>query len=430
MSRLRLDSLERLGWRFGLETVQGLLTELGNPEQSLSVVHVAGSNGKGSTCAFIASFLKHCGYRTGLYTSPHLCNLRERFRINGTWISHEALERHSQRVLKACQKVQAKIGHSPTHFEALTAMAFCWFKEQKVDWVVLEVGLGGRLDATNVIKAPAVSLIAPVSLEHQDILGKTIEKIAWEKAGILKAGCPAATVQPNSRAARVIERTARQKGTQLWLAGRDFHFRKGRSGFYWEGPGLQHYFKLPGLVDYQVPNAALAVAGIQALKAKGVQVEVGRIQSSFSTARWPGRLEEISGKPLQVLDGAHNPDAARALASSLKARYRGKRWIVLNGYLGDKDHETVVRTLAPLASLSIVTEPDSDRKKDGKLVFGSWEKQGVPAFLVKDWGRALDFAMLKQASSPPGTGLLITGSLYLVGACRRRLVGLEGLEEI
>ena len=427
---MRLESLERLGWRFGLETVRTLLSELGNPEQSLSVIHVAGSNGKGSTCAFIASFLKHCGYRTGLYTSPHLCDLRERFRINGSWISQEALERHSQGVLKACRKVQAIIGHSPTHFEALTAMAFCWFKEQKVDWVVLEVGLGGRLDATNVVRTPAVSLIAPVGLEHQDILGKTIEKIAWEKAGILKAGCPAAAVQTHPRAARVMDQTARQRGTQLWLAGRDFHFRKERSGFYWEGPGLRYHFKLPGLAGYQVPNAALALAGIQALQAKGVRAEAGTIQTAFLSTRWPGRMEEINRKPLQVLDGAHNPDAAKALVASLKARYPRKRWIVLNGYLGDKDHEAVVRTLAPLASHSIVTEPDSDRKKDGEFVFKAWEQQGVPSLLVKDWGRALDFALLKQSAGPPGTGLLITGSLYLVGACRSRLMGLKGLEKI
>ncbi|HJT24161.1 MAG TPA: bifunctional folylpolyglutamate synthase/dihydrofolate synthase, partial [bacterium] len=197
---MRLESLEQLGWRFGLETIQALLAELGNPQTSLQVVHVAGSNGKGSTCAFMASFLKHSGYKTGLYTSPHLCDIRERFRINGTWISAVDFNRHCRRVLEACRKVQRKMGHLPTHFEALTAIAFCWFKEQKVDWVVLEVGLGGRLDATNVIASPAVCLIAPVGLEHQNILGKTLEEIAYEKAGILKEGCLAAAVQPHREA--------------------------------------------------------------------------------------------------------------------------------------------------------------------------------------------------------------------------------------
>src|ERR1039458_5494099 len=177
-SPLRLESLERLGWRFGLQTMQALLAELGHPEFSLKIVHVAGSNGKGSTCAFMASFLRQCGFKTGLYTSPHLGDIRERFRINGAWISRRDFDRHSKKVLKACGEVEKKLGHLPTHFEALSAIAFSWFEEQKTDWVVLEVGLGGRLDATNVVPAPAVALITPISLEHQDILGKTIGKIA------------------------------------------------------------------------------------------------------------------------------------------------------------------------------------------------------------------------------------------------------------
>lgn len=430
IQKLQLESLEKLGWRFGLETIRALLSELGNPESSLRVIHVAGSNGKGSTCAFMASFLQHCGYKTGLYTSPHLCDIRERFRVNGTWISKNDFSRHSHRVLEACRRVQKKIGHLPTHFEALTAMAFCWFKEKKVDWTVLEVGLGGRLDATNVIHSPAVSLIAPIGLEHQNILGKTIEKIAWEKAGILKEGCLAATLQHHPSAAQVIDRTAREKGSLLWMEGRDFNYRKMPDGFYWEGPGLNRHFKMARFPEYQTMNASLAVAGIQCLRTYGVHGSDQTVQESFWGTRWPGRLEEISRKPLIVLDGAHNPEAARALFNTLKTRYPRRRWIVLNGFLADKDHWAFAKILRPLTVLSIVTEPQSERAESAAKVLKAWERQGVPALLVKDGARALNLALSKLDRHQPAEGLLITGSLYLVGACRKQMVGLKGLAHL
>jgi dihydrofolate synthase / folylpolyglutamate synthase len=426
---LKLESLERFGWRFGLETITALLREIGDPHLSLRCVHVAGSNGKGSACAYVASFLKHCGYKTGLYTSPHLCDIRERFRINGVWISRKDFNRHSQKVLKACQEVKKKLGHFPTHFEALTAMAFSWFQEQKVDWLVLEVGLGGRLDATNVIPAPAVSLITPIGLEHQDILGKSIGKIAWEKAGILKPGSPAATVQYRPEASRVIEKAARQTGANLWIGGRDFKFRRERGGFYWEGPGLRKRFRVSPMPDTQITNAALALAGIQCLGAAGVATVPGTIQKSLSATHWPGRFERVSHEPLVMLDGAHHPDGARALFSFLKRRYSGKRWIVLNGFLDDKDYSSFARVLAPLTELSLVTEPPSGRAEKGKRVFEAWERRRCPALLVQDWSRALSLALMKARRSPK-SGLLITGSLYLVGACRERLLGLKGLNQI
>jgi dihydrofolate synthase/folylpolyglutamate synthase len=416
--RLRLESLEKLGWRFGLQTIQVLLDELGRPELSLKVVHVAGSNGKGSTCAFMASFLKHCGYKTGLYTSPHLSDIRERFRINGVWITEADFKIHSGKVLEACRRVEKKLGHLPTHFEALTAIAFSWFEEQRVDWVVLEVGLGGRLDATNVIAAPALSLITPISLEHQNILGKRIEKIAWEKAGILKPGCMAASLQYDSKAGKVVDQMARKKGALLWLAGRDFIFRKNPKGFYWEGPGLRAEFHLPHSTDYQATNAALAVAGIQALQTQGVFASPRAIQKSILAMLWPGRMEEISRRPLVVMDGAHNPDAARALLNSLKSRYPNKHWIVLSGFLSDKNYTSFARILAPITALSIVTQPFSERAEDGGKVFQAWERAGAKAVFIRDWRQALLFSRAKINLSQ-NRGLLITGSLYLIGDCRK-----------
>jgi dihydrofolate synthase/folylpolyglutamate synthase len=428
---LKLEALEKFGWRFGLETTQTLLSFLGNPQNSLRYIHVAGSNGKGSTCAFMASFLKQSGYKTGLYTSPHLCDIRERFRINGLWISTKDFERHSSRVLKACELVQKKMGHSPTHFEALTAIAFCWFKEQKVDWVVLEVGLGGRLDATNVIQSSALSLITPIGLEHQAILGKTIGEIAGEKAGIIKSGGFVTTAQYSSEALRVIKKRASDCAAELWTAGKEFKYRPIARGFYWSGPGLNQEIDLPNSSGYQVTNAALALAGIQYLRTRdGVHASVGTIQKGFTAMRWPGRMEIVSQKPLILLDGAHNPDGAKALSECLKRIYPHQRWIVLNGLLEDKDHQTFIKCLKPITALSVVTEPHIDRAEKGDVIYRAWEKQGVKTVLVKDWQKALQLAKSKLTASNKKIGLLITGSLYLVGDCRQKLVSLKGLENI
>jgi dihydrofolate synthase/folylpolyglutamate synthase len=426
-SKTGLDSLERFGWRFGLESMRALLQELGNPHLSLRFVHVAGSNGKGSTCVFLASLLKETGARVGLYTSPHLSDLRERFRVNGSWISTADLNRLGRQVLQACFQVRRALGHSPTHFEALTALAFLWFKAQKTDWVVLEVGLGGRLDATNVIPMPEAALITPVGLEHQDILGKTLSKIAWEKAGILKSGGLAATCQNYPEALKSIETTARKTGTLLWRAGKEFRFFKTLRGFAWEGPGLQKEFRMPRMIDYQMANAALAVAGFQLLGAKGLSLAEAGMEKALRATRWPGRMEELSSQPLVVMDGAHNPQAVRGLVDSLLSRYPERRWVVLNGFLKDKDYKTCVKLLAPLTEVSVVTEPANERAEKAIVLFRAWEKAGVRVTAVSDWKKALIFARSKSSAQ---TGLLITGSLYLLGDCRKKWVGLTGLERI
>jgi dihydrofolate synthase/folylpolyglutamate synthase len=428
---LKLESLEKFGWRFGLETTQTLLSFLGNPHASLRYIHVAGSNGKGSTCAFMASFLKHSGYKTGLYTSPHLCDIRERFRINGVWISQRDFDRHSRSVLKACEKTKRKLGNSPTHFEALTAIAFCWFKEQKVDWVVLEVGLGGRLDATNVIVAPAVCLITPIGLEHQRILGKTIGQIAGEKAGIIKPESFVATVQYRAAALTVIREKARELSAELWSSGKEFQYHRTARGIDWSGPGLSEEIKIPQEGDYQAANAALALAGIQYLRTRyQLQVSEKTIEKSFAAMRWPGRMERVSPKPLIFLDGAHNPDGAKVLTTYLKRKYPSHRWIVLNGLLKDKDHRAFIHLLKSITELAVITEPRIDRAENGEIIYKEWEKQGVRSVLVKDLEKALCLAKLKLSVSDQSIGLLITGSLYLVGDCRRELVGLKGLEKI
>ena len=424
----RLESLERFGWRFGLDSIRALLKELGNPETGLKVIHVAGSNGKGSTCAFTSSILQAAGHRTGLYTSPHLCDLRERFRVDGRWIPKPDLVRLAKRVLAACEKVRRRLGHSPTHFEALTALAFLWFQERRVDWVVLEVGLGGRLDATNIVEDPKLCLIAPVSLEHQAILGDKVSQIAREKAGILKPGCVGVTWQTERKATNVIARRADDLGVPLAREGRHYRYHATPSGFDWEGFGFKDRFDLTGAGSYRIGNAALAVAGIRALETAGVSIGHSTLQKGLSRTFWPGRFEVRSRKPLILLDGAHNPAGALALRQALDRRFPGKRWIVLNGFLSDKNVEGIVLSLAGVSGFSIVTEPPSSRGQDGMRVFRAWEQEGVPGVWVGDWRQALNLAVHKAQAGRQN--LLITGSLYLVGACRQAIVGSKGLGKI
>ncbi len=426
--RLNLDSLERLGWRFGLETTQALLEALGNPHLGLRIVHVAGTNGKGSTSAFTASILRENGYKTGLYTSPHLWDVRERFRINGVWIPQADFRRHSGRVLAACGSVQKRMGHLPTQFEALTAVAFLWFKEQRVDWLVLEVGLGGRLDATNVIPAPEAALITPVGLEHREILGNSLRQIAQEKAGILKAGGLAATIQSQPEALESVLNIARQRGVGLWVGGRDFQYRREGNQFHWEGPGLHRSFQLPRSPEFQTMNAALAVAGVQILQTSGAKLSDDKIQRGLSDMRWPGRLERLQADPLTLLDGAHNPEAAKALASALKRAYPHRKMILLNGFLKDKDYASCAMILAPHTQLAVVSTPPSDRAAEGQTIVKGWEAAGVRALWVNDWKHAL--ALSRSLARQKKCPLLIMGSLYLGGACRHEIIGNRGLARI
>lgn len=423
---LKLESLERLGWRFGLDTVRALLEELGNPHLGLRCVHVAGSNGKGTVCAYLADYLRRSGFRTGLYTSPHLCDLRERFRIDGAWMPSTDLQRHSRNVLRACERVRGRLGHLPTHFEALTAIAFCWFREKKVDWAVLETGLGGRLDATNVIPVPALAVLTPIGLEHQDILGKGIPRIAREKAGILKEGGMGVTLQLDPRARQVLQRISKERRVGLWNWGREFRHHPAPGGFLWEGKGLRRRFRLKDPSPVRLRNAALSVAAMTRLGDLGVPIRPSRMQGTLLRSRWPGRFEVVRTSPRILVDGAHNPDGAKALASHLRSRYPGEKWVVLNGLLKDKDQRAYVGELASLAAKVVVTEPSGNRSGKGKQVLKAWERKGATAILVRDWRKALRTARKFQGRQ----ALLVTGSLYLVGDCRKALVGLKGLARI
>lgn len=405
----------------GLERTRALLAELGNPERTLRFVHIAGSNGKGSTAAMIASVLTAAGLRTGLFTSPHLYRFNERFQVDGAPIPDDALEWLTQRVLAAADALP----EHPTEFELMTAVGLLWFAEADCALVVLEVGLGGRLDSTNVIPAPEAAVITNIGLEHTELLGGTVAAIAAEKAGILKTGCRAVLYGQTPEAEEVVSRVCRERGIPLTVSdvsqltvhrsapdGQSFTYR-GR------GP---LFLPLPG--GYQLRNAAAALDAVDALRAARWRIPEEAVTAGLAQVKWPGRLELVRRSPDLIIDGGHNPQCAQALAASLRALYPGRKLVFLTGVLADKDWESMMREILPLAGSVVAVRPDSPRALDADRLAAWTEAQGVPAAACADLDEALRTAL--RLAGPNGA-VCAWGSLYSVGGLRRRL-GLYGAD--
>jgi dihydrofolate synthase/folylpolyglutamate synthase len=381
--------------RFGLERMHRALAALGRPDRDLRVLHVGGTNGKGSTCAMAAAALAAAGHRVGLYTSPHLSRFHERIRVDGRAISDADLAARVEEVRRACPWHEAgSDGDRLTYFEFATLVGLLHFAREKVDAAVLEVGLGGRFDATNAV-TPLVAVVTRVGLDHMQLLGNRIEDIAREKAGIFKAGVPAvvARAQPPEALAVLREEAARR--------GAPFHVAAGA----WPGP-----VALRG--PHQLGNAALAAAALRLLDATGVSVPEPCIAQGIARARWPGRLEEVGGV---VLDGAHNPDGAAALAAALPALYPGRPVELVFGVLADKDHAGMLAALAGSARRVHLVAPDSPRARAP----ASYRELAGGSFPAVDEHRDLATA-LDCARREAGDGALVcvAGSLYLVGEAR------------
>ncbi|MDE3198932.1 MAG: bifunctional folylpolyglutamate synthase/dihydrofolate synthase, partial [Acidobacteriota bacterium] len=346
--------------KWDLDRIRLMLGELGDPQQRLRYIHAAGTNGKGSTCAMIESALRAAGYRTGLYTSPHLVDARERIQIGGLKISEDAWTAAFERVHSAAERLLAReaIEAHPSFFETVTAMAFLAFAEAGVEVVVLEVGLGGRLDATNVI-VPEVAVITPIDFDHEAFLGSSIESIAAEKAGILKAGRPAVFATQRPEALKVLEAKALELNAPVthssaWRV-EDLEIDRFGSRFRLAGDG-EISIRCPLAGKHQVENARTAVA---ALRVFGV--EAPAIQEGISRAQWPGRLQRAGENPAFILDGAHNPAGARALANYIREFFAGEPVRMIYGAMRDKAVDEVTNTLFPLAAEVIVTAPDQPR---------------------------------------------------------------------
>lgn len=392
--------------KLGLERIRALLEALGNPQKAYRVVHVAGTNGKGSTCAMIDAGLRAAGVRTGLFTSPHLIEPTERVQIDGIPVSQQQFARAFEAANRAAESL--KLECLPTYFEMVTAMAFWLFREMGVETAVVEVGLGGRLDATNVVE-PALTVITPVDLDHQAYLGDTIAAIAAEKAGILKSGVPAVFARQNPEASAVLEARARELGVPVRRAT-EYEIRDvsidARGSRFSAGPFTGLECPLAG--EHQLQNAVTAAMALEAL---------GTSPQGIAEARWPGRLERISPNPDVILDGAHNPAGARALAAYLERFYpreRGaapfRRWLIF-GAMRDKAVSEIGTILFPLADKLILTAPANPRAMPPReLAFLAGKGRTAPDVVAA--------LRLVQAECSAEDVILVTGSLFLVGEAR------------
>ena len=392
-----LESLKPLSMRLGLERVERGLSALGHPERGLRILHVAGTNGKGSACAMAAEALRLAGHRPGLYTSPHLVRFNERIALDGHPISDEALFRAAEEVRRACPWHDAGGEDRLTYFEFATLMALVHFARERAGAVVLEVGLGGRFDATNAVR-PLACAVSRIGIDHVELLGDTIQAIAREKAGIFKPGVPAVAAgdQP-AEALAVLRAEAARRGAPFSVAGAT-----------WDGP-----IALRG--PHQRGNAALAAEALRLLDGAGVAVPPWAVARGIAEARWPGRLEEIGGV---VLDGAHNPDGARALAAALPALYPGRPVELVFGVLADKDHEGMLRALGPAVRGLHLAAPASPRARSP----GSYLALATACAPRADAHASLPEALgCARARAVDGAVVAVAGSLYLVGEARSLL---------
>jgi dihydrofolate synthase / folylpolyglutamate synthase len=402
-----LYSLQKFGIKFGLSKTTNILKAMGNPHLGQKYIHVAGTNGKGSVSAMLESILIKAGLKVGFYSSPHLVRFTERFRINRKEISRAKTVELVNGLMNAINPSQP-----PTFFEATTAMALSYFAREKVDIAIMEVGMGGRLDATNVIK-PLVSVITNISLEHQGFLGKRLIDIAGEKAGIIKKGIDLVTGVSQPQVTALFEEACKEKKAPFHWIGRDFRYRsKGDEISYY---GMMRNLKglKPGLQGgYQHKNTALALAAAEVLESKGYNISDENISEGLRDTFWPGRMQVISREPLVVVDGAHNPGAVREVARSIRDSFHYHRLILVAGIMEDKDINSIIGLISPVADYIICTKPDYYRAADPGRIMGqvsAAEKKGeVVETLPAAIARAKSMASSKDL-------ILITGSLFTVG---------------
>lgn len=355
-----------LGSVLGLDNMQNLMEELDNIQERLAVIHVAGTNGKGSTCAMLERILCLGGYRTGRYSSPAVFCEEEKYQVCQVAITDEELKEIFGEIEGACERLTRRGLPHPTLFEIETAAAFLWFYRKKCQIVLLETGLGGRLDATNIIKKPLCSVITTVSMDHMAFLGDTLEKIAWEKAGIIKEGCPVITAWQQPEVYQVLDKVCREKGADLQKAAvgeiTKIHYEDKYLCFDWEG---FRDLKLSLIGSYQIENARCVIETVHRLSGLGFKVGDDTIREGLRTTIWPGRFEVLHRSPLLVIDGAHNEAAARKLRETLEMGFTNYEITYIIGVLADKEHQKMLSVMLPLAKKVYTVTPDNIRALPG-----------------------------------------------------------------
>ncbi len=411
-------SFEKFGVVPGLDRVKMLCARLNDPQKKLRCVHVTGTNGKGSVCTEVANVLRCAGYKTALYTSPEVIDFRERMQINGEMISADELCRVTEKVKSALEQVNEE-GVFPTQFEVVTAAAFLWFAERDCDIAVLETGLGGRYDATNIIETPLVCAVVSVSLDHVGILGDTVEKIAWEKSGIFKSGAQViASASVPQGAQEVIRSVASENGCGVLFADEKDIFDLSRLSENTVGY-KDVSFRLPFYGYHQVRNASLAVCICDALTRKGFVISTSHIAEGISGSRIPARTEIICREPFVMLDGCHNDASTAALADVLKTVLPEKKILAVMGMMADKDCKKNVLNLAPCFSYVVTVKPSNPRSAEAFELADTVRAAGVDAFAVEDPKEGIDFAADILDSFD---ALIVCGSLYLAADIREYLI--------
>ena len=392
--------------RFGLGPIKRLLARLGDPQERYRTVLVAGTNGKGSVSAMVAEILKQGGVRAGLYTSPHLIDFRERIRVGGRPISRAQAQ-------SLIREVRAAVTEDVTYFEFLTALAFTHFAREAVPWAVLEVGMGGRLDATNVVR-PAVSIISNISLEHRDYLGRSLRDIAREKAGIVKTGGVCLTAATQAAVRDTLAETCRRRRVRLLRLGGEIRIRRhddGSFSYFGVKTVLRHlHLALAG--RHQQANAALAVGAAEILSERGVPLDEAAIRRGLLNVRWEGRLETLRERPRVVVDGAHNPAGMAALVRSLRTEFSYARLILILGVLKDKDYARMIRQAASLDATIIATRPRNERGLPAAHLAAAAARWHSRVEAVEEPREALRRALLIAG---PRDLVCVAGSLYLIG---------------
>ena len=394
----------------GFDRMKAVLEYLGDPQDDLKFIHVAGSNGKGSTCAMITSVLRFAGYKTGLFISPHLIKYNERISVNGVDISDEDFALGVTLVKEACEATGCEL----TIFERLTILGFWYYAREGADFVVLEVGLGGRCDSTNVIEAPEVSVIAHLALEHTEILGDTLEKIAIEKAEIIKEGCPVVLMDQEEEAMKAVrEKAAAMHAPLVVTDPKEERLVEARLGLQTIDYRNRKALKLGLFGEYQYRNSALALDVIDVLQKKGYAISEEAVREGMEKVFWPGRFQLLRKEPVILLDGAHNPDGAQVLADSLRSYFPGKKFNFMMGVMADKDFDEMLQIMAPLAEHFTCVSVEDDRALDSASLAELIQSRcGVPARNAGSVEQGLELVLADQQ---PDQILVIFGSLYQAG---------------
>ena len=382
-ARVYLDHVSKYGSVLGLDTIRELLRELQDPQKDLNFIHIAGTNGKGSVLAYTSSVLSEAGYRTGRYISPTVVSYLEKIQVDQLPISEDTFARLTEQTMQAIDRMKAAGKSSPTVFEIETAIAFLYFKEQHCDFVVLECGMGGESDATNIIPSPVCAVFTAVSLDHLGVLGNTLEEIARTKSGIIKPGCRVVSAPQDDEVLAVLKYQATRNGCPLHMVNAaDIQIL--REDYLGQSISYQEYQDLPVSLPgtHQAVNATVALEVIAGLKQQGYSIPEDAIRRGFSGVRWFGRFTCLKKEPLFFVDGAHNPAAARCLRETLERCFSGKRLILVMGVFKDKDYRNIAAIMAPLAaSVHTVTLPDASRSLPGQtlaLVMQEYCNENVP----------------------------------------------------